>query len=609
MTSRFSPHHWSIKAKSVALVVVYVLALCGVYSAFTVYLVRREAIQAHDRFQQTARMVAAELDAYIESGQQRLAAVARLPGMVYGLRTIQETTGEGYIPPWTTLHYLFFKSPVFTGGVFLLDRAGKVLWTEPPGLPWLGRTLADYPPIAELYQKRRSLISAGFSAEHLLSTPHVVVGMPIQNPDGEIDGILGGMIDLTAAEFTNILKAVSTTQGRFIEAVDQNGLVLASTTPARLFQPALSLSQEAEAFLLASASLAQAPWHVVAGQPRVVALAEVSQLQRLLLWLGAGVLLIAIASGVPFINGFVRPIKKLTAYAEVMARGDLSQPVVVGERHDEIAILAQAFEHMRIELKRSHLALKQRLEEREELIRLKEEFLDNMSHELRTPLHVIIGYTDMLLDEELSADGRNTLTRIRAQSEHLFHLLSDLMTLSGVNTGKVALQISPVTLSDLLARLSPLVDQLQQGKDIETVWDRPALLPTVETDALRLEQVLTNLITNAFKFTPQGKITIRARHDMTQERVVFQVADTGIGIPEHELPHIFDEFRQVDGSMSRSYDGMGLGLALVRKLTSLLQGEIAVASQVGQGSVFTVTIPLRLTCRGDACVALAPATF
>lgn len=132
-----------------------------------------------------------------------------------------------------------------------------------------------------------------------------------------------------------------------------------------------------------------------------------------------------------------------------------------------------------------------------------------------------------------------------------------------------------------------------QGKDIETVWDRPIALPSIETDALRLEQVLTNLITNAFKFTPQGKITIRARHDMTQERVVFQVADTGIGIPEHELPHIFDEFRQVDGSMSRFYDGMGLGLALVRKLTSLLQGEIAVASQVGQGSVFTVTIPLR----------------
>ncbi len=140
---------------------------------------------------------------------------------------------------------------------------------------------------------------------------------------------------------------------------------------------------------------------------------------------------------------------------------------------------------------------------------------------------------------------------------------------------------------------TPLVDQLRQGKEIEVVWDCLAPPPTIETDALRLEQVLTNLITNAFKFTSRGAITIRARSDAARERVVFVVADTGIGIPEHELLHIFDEFRQVDGSMSRAYGGMGLGLALVRKLTSLLQGEITVASQVGQGSVFTVTLPLR----------------
>jgi hypothetical protein len=143
-------------------------------------------------------MIAAELDAYIESGRQRLVTIAQLPGMVYGLRTIQEAKGEGYIPPWTTLHYLFFHSPVFTGGVFLLDRAGKVLWTEPAGLPWNGQNLADYPPIAEMYQQGQELISSGFGADRLLNSPHVVVGVPIKNPDGEIDGILGGVIDLTA---------------------------------------------------------------------------------------------------------------------------------------------------------------------------------------------------------------------------------------------------------------------------------------------------------------------------------------------------------------------------------------------------------------------------
>ncbi len=591
MTFPLSPYRWSIKAKSVALVTGYVFVLCGVYSAFAVHLLRREAAQAHDRLQQTASIVAAELGAYIESGRQRLATVAQLPGMVYGLRTIQETKSGGYIPPWTTLHYLFFKSPVFTGGVFLLDRVGKVLWTEPPGLPWLGQTLADYPPISEMYEKNQSLISAGLSAGRLLDKPHIVVGWPVQNLEGEIEGILGGVVDLTATEFSDILKAVSTTQGRFIEVIDQNGLVLASTILTRVLQP--FHSQEQEALLLAFAPLSQASWQIIAGQPRAIALAEVSQLQRILLWLGVGVVLIAIATGAPFINGLVRSIKQLTNYAQVMARRDLSHPVVVGERYDEIATLAQAFERMRIELERARVALEQRLEEREELIRLKEQFLANISHELRTPLHVILGYTDLLLDQELSDDWHNALTRIRAQSEHLFHLLTDLMTLSGLNTGKISLQISPVIVPDLLVRLSSLVDRLRQGKGIEVVWDCPPFLPSIETDALRLEQILTNLITNAVKFTPRGTITIRTRYTKAQGKVLFEVSDTGIGIPAHELPHIFDEFRQVDGSISRSYGGMGLGLALVRKLTMLLQGEMTVASQVGQGSTFTVALPLR----------------
>src|SRR2546428_6790077 len=138
--------------------------------------------------------------------------------------------------------------------------------------------------------------------------------------------------------------------------------------PARLLHPASPFSQGAEAHVFATSPLTQAPWCVVSGQARATALAEVGQLQHLLLWLGVGVLLIAVATGAPFINGFVRPIEKLTAYAEVMARGDLSQPVVIGERHDEIATLARAFERMRSELERSRLALEQRLEEREELI-------------------------------------------------------------------------------------------------------------------------------------------------------------------------------------------------------------------------------------------------
>jgi signal transduction histidine kinase len=588
-----SPHQWNIKAKSVALVAVYVFALCAIYSGFTVYLVRRESTKAHERFRQTADMVAARLDAYVAFGHQRLTTVAQLPGLVYGLRTIQEAHDEGYIPPWTTLHYLFLQSPVLTDGVFLLGRTGKVLWTEPPGLPWRDHIITDFPEIFALSQTEQGFVSPGHGADGLFDRPHVVVAVPIQNPDGEVDGVLGGVIDLTGAGLANVLGGVSTAQGRFVEVVDQDGRVLASTSQTRLLQPFPPMSPQEDPPLLVSATLSRAPWRVVAGQPQTLALAEVSQLQRLLWGLGVGVMLIAIVSGAPFINGFVRPIQQLTVYAEQMAGGDLSQPVIVGRRRDEIATLAQAFEHMRVELERSHAALEQRLEEREELIRLKEEFLANISHELRTPLHIIMGYSDMLSSSELDLDQREMLTRIRSKSEHLAHLLSDLMTASQLNTGKITLEVRTVKFPDLFARLLPLTEQLRQGKDVEVVWDCPSFLPPLETDALRLEQVLTSLITNAFKFTPKGQVAVRACALAAQEQVRVEVTDTGIGIPAQEIPFIFDEFRQVDGSASRTYGGMGLGLALVKKLVTLLRGEIAVTSQEGKGSTFTIALPLR----------------
>ena len=125
------------------------------------------------------------------------------------------------------------------------------------------------------------------------------------------------------------------------------------------------------------------------------------------------------------------------------------------------------------------------------------------------------------------------------------------------------------------------------------VWDCPVAPLVLETDGRRLEQVLANLLVNACKFTQRGAVTVRAHHRPERDEIVFEVSDTGIGIPADELPHIFDEFRQVDGSMTRRHDGIGLGLALVKTLTALLGGTVAVVSRVGEGSTFTVTLPLR----------------
>jgi signal transduction histidine kinase len=489
------------------------------------------------------------------------------------------------------LHYLFFKSPLFTSGVFLLDRAGKVLWTEPPGLPWLGMQLTDEPRIAAMYRTPGTPVSPGLSNDLLRAEPHVLVTARIEDPDGVVTGLLGGVIDLTATGFTGSLEAVSTAEGRYLAVIDQDGRIISRTDPGPLLGAASSLVHADGEDPLAAAALEHAPWRVIAGQPREIALAPIRHLQQLLLGIGTALLLVAVPLASLFIRGFVAAIERLTIAAEVMARGDLSQPVAVDPQHRELATLGRTFERMRAELRSSQAALTQRLAEREELVRLKEEFLANVSHELRTPLNVIFGYTDMLLEDETSTERRDALERIRVQSGQLLKLVADLMTLSGLNTGKITLERRWFSVAQLVEPLRLLMDGLARDRPLTAIVDCPDDLPLLHTDPLRLEQILTNLITNAFKFTPTGTVALRVRAADGGQQIEFEVADTGVGIPAQELPHIFDEFRQVDGSMSRPHAGLGLGLALVRRLSELLGGSVGVESRPGEGSTFTVTLP------------------
>jgi signal transduction histidine kinase len=594
MPLSWAPRDWSIRTKSIAVALGYLLALIALYTAFTWSLLQRESGLAHDRLRQTAALVGAELDTHLESGRQRLALVSALPGMTYGLRTMHEGGAQGRIPPWTTLHYLFFKSPVFTGGTLLLDRDGKVLWTEPPGQSWLGTSLSETSWVRALHSAQRDVLSGRLPPSALLDRPYAVLAYPVRNPDGQLDGVLAGIIDLTAPEFTKILRAVSSSDGVSVMVVDQSGKLLgANRVEGERAEPATFEANEN--WMSASLSLGQAPWRVVTAQPRHLALAQVWQVQRELLVIGLLLFAVALVSGGPIIRRFLRDVRGLTGAAETMARGDLSKPVPVPPKADEIATLARAFEAMRIELGHSRTALERRLDEREELIRLKEEFLASISHELRTPLNAIIGYTDILLENsELSGEERDYLASIRSQSEHLYQLLSDLLTLSSLNVGRLAVEVSPVHVPALFARLRPLARSLCKDKPVQVEWKCAPTLATIETDPLRLEQILTNLLTNALKFTDRGDVTVTAELLSATEQVEFAVSDTGRGIPEADLAYIFDEFRQVDGSSTRVHGGVGLGLALVKRISELLHGEVNVRSQVGRGSTFIVRLPLRM---------------
>jgi signal transduction histidine kinase len=227
--------------------------------------------------------------------------------------------------------------------------------------------------------------------------------------------------------------------------------------------------------------------------------------------------------------------------------------------------------------------------------RLKSEFLATMSHELRTPLNVIIGYCDLLLEGlagEVDAEARRMLTRVHSNAQKLLALINDVLDLSRIEAGRMQLQLEGVELDDLIDRWRADMQLLADQKGLKFEIKTDAALPdSILTDTARLTQIVTNLITNAFKFTEKGGVylSLKAYEDAWS----ISVRDTGIGIPEDALPYIFEEFRQVDASPTRAHGGTGLGLAIVRNFTKLMGGEVQVESKLGVGSTFTVTLPIR----------------
>jgi signal transduction histidine kinase/CheY-like chemotaxis protein len=227
--------------------------------------------------------------------------------------------------------------------------------------------------------------------------------------------------------------------------------------------------------------------------------------------------------------------------------------------------------------------------------RTKTEFLSVISHELRTPLTAMFGYAGMMRDKilgEINTEQDQALGAILNQTNELLAMIDSILQATQLEADSVKVENREVHLLRLLDALRATY-AFPSDKNATLRWDYPEGLPVLHTDGGKLKQILQNLINNAIKFTDEGHVTVSARHLPESDRVVFAVADTGVGISEKSLPIIFDMFRQVDSSETRGYGGVGLGLYIVRKFTRLLGGEIKVESEVGKGSTFTMTLPAR----------------
>jgi heavy metal sensor kinase len=313
--------------------------------------------------------------------------------------------------------------------------------------------------------------------------------------------------------------------------------------------------------------------------------------RHLLLVLGIAVpaaLLLGSYGGLLLANQALRPVDRLTCAAREIGAGDLSQRVPLPAKMDELGRLAATFNHM--------IARLQAAFERQR------QFTADASHELRTPLAVMRGDIEIALRRERTPEEyRRVLTSSLEEIIRLSRLVEDLLTLARADVGQAALRCEPMSLDRLCQQVVDYITPLAQQRGQALEYHPPAATPVmIKGDAQRLKQLLLNLLDNAIKYTnPGGKVSLSLRAE--GKEAVMSVSDTGRGIPPEDLPHIFERFfRHSRRTSDKGATGFGLGLAIVKWIADSHGGKIEAASQVGQGTTFTVSLPLLEPARQES---------
>ncbi|MEO0707771.1 MAG: sensor histidine kinase [Cyanobacteria bacterium J06649_5] len=323
-----------------------------------------------------------------------------------------------------------------------------------------------------------------------------------------------------------------------------------------------------------------------------------------------------------------RPVLAITDGALQIEQGNLDHTIPI-EGDDEIGVLAKTFNQMAQQVRDSfttlettNQGLEMRVQERtadlekakeaaEAATYAKSDFLANMSHELRTPLNSIIGYSEML-EEDAEMSGQSAfvpdLVKIQNSSRHLLNLINAVLDLSKVEAGRMELQVAPIDLLQLLNEVMTTLQPAAESKGNTLILDRHAAPQQMDADGNKLRQCLLNLLSNANKFTDMGQITLEVVELKGSDgtAVQFKVKDTGIGMKPEHLNKVFDAFTQADASTTRRYGGTGLGLTITQEFVKMMGGTIAVDSQYGQGSVFTLRFPQMAASRSPSAVLPSP---
>jgi signal transduction histidine kinase len=243
--------------------------------------------------------------------------------------------------------------------------------------------------------------------------------------------------------------------------------------------------------------------------------------------------------------------------------------------------------------------LKHAMEAAEHANRAKSSFLANMSHELRTPMNAIIGYSEMLMEDardDGNQDAADDLEKIQGAGKHLLSLINDVLDLSKIEAGKVDIYLETFAVPALVADVVSTIDALVKKNHNQLRVEVDPSLGEMRADVTKVRQALFNLLSNAAKFTHRGEIglVVQGEREGGTDWIRLSVSDSGIGIPPEKLDHVFEEFSQADDSTTRNYGGTGLGLPISRRFCQMMGGDITVESTAGEGSTFTIRLPLEV---------------
>lgn len=284
--------------------------------------------------------------------------------------------------------------------------------------------------------------------------------------------------------------------------------------------------------------------------------------------------------------------------AEAFGKGHLDEQIDI-EGDDDFGDLANSFNHMATKLKTAIDEANIARDDAENANQSKSSFLANMSHELRTPMNAIIGYSEILIEDSEAAGVKefaDDLNKIRFAGKHLLSLINDVLDISKIESGKMTVFLELFDLqeliNDIVSTIQPLIEQNNNQLEVHI----NPLPSQMYADSTKIRQILFNLLSNASKFTENGKITLSVNideQDKTQ-MVRFEVEDTGIGMSEDQFSHVFEEFSQADKSTTRKYGGTGLGLSISKRFCTMLGGSISFVSELNKGSKFIVLIPLNV---------------